>query len=282
MHGYLWIDYNKDYEFTAELDDQDLPTANSELVGFTTYNRDDAGTWHDSNGNTFSNGAHNAGNSFTITIPANLPEGEYRARFIVDWNAIDPCPSADRSENKLENNGGIMADFTIRVEAAAPATFALTVINNGCEYILANADTYDTIEDFTAIAANTNLTLGIMEVPEGKLLKEVRLNDVVLEGENVFNFTLTEDATLEMVVEDEPVVVEPGKSIIVPAKNGSTIYSFRFDDAPLGEHTNGNTSGDNRSKNFTYSAWIKVKSNTTQRLMGAMPAAGAIMWVCSR
>ncbi len=59
-------------------------------------------------------------------------------------------------------------------------------------------------------------------------------------------------------------VETPGNSILVPAatfSSGSYLYSFRFDDAPLGEHTNGtNTeSTDHRTRNFTYSAWINIK-----------------------
>lgn len=55
-----------------------------------------------------------------------------------------------------------------------------------------------------------------------------------------------------------------GKSIVVPAAElgqNRDHYSFRFDDAPLGSHTNGTNTADTdlRTRSFTYSAWVNVK-----------------------
>lgn len=119
MHGYLWIDYNKDYQFTPDMNANDIPTETSELVGFTNFNRNESGTWHASDGTKYSdggsNGAGNADKPITFTLPADLAPGDYRARFIVDWNAIEPNPDPNRSSNKIQTNGGIVADFTIRI-----------------------------------------------------------------------------------------------------------------------------------------------------------------------
>ena len=101
-------------------------------------------------------------------------------------------------------------DVTISLDLAQAATeHTLTVVANGVDYFLANADTYDFFQsenDVYTIADGTELMLGINELPEGKVLTAVKLNEVELIGmENMYNFTMTEDATLEFVVEDAPV-----------------------------------------------------------------------------
>lgn len=63
-----------------------------------------------------------------------------------------------------------------------------------------------------------------------------------------------------------------GNSVVVPAvsfSNGSPVYSFRFDDAPLGEHIDGEKGeSDQRSRSFTFSAWINIKDGRNGSLMG--------------
>lgn len=261
MHGYLWIDYNKDGVFTPELNDQLLPTATSELVGFTSYN-DETGSlgWHDSNGNTYSDGAHNPNNPFTFVLPADLPAGNYRARYIVDWNAIEPLPSSDRTENTLEGNGGIVADFTITI----PVSYCAVTIAETEATVEAN------VEDLTAVEKGTKVTFTVT-VPEGKQLVSVAYNDeiITVNEDGTYTVTVNADGTLTVTLENIP---EPGKSFVVPGgtfSSGSTIHSFRFDDAPLGSHTNG-TCDDNdlRSHNLTYSAWVKIVDASNGPVMG--------------
>lgn len=63
-----------------------------------------------------------------------------------------------------------------------------------------------------------------------------------------------------------------GNSVVVPSvsfSNGSPVYSFRFDDAPLGQHTDGEKGeSDQRSRSFTFSAWINIKDGRNGYLMG--------------
>ncbi|MDE7125474.1 MAG: LamG domain-containing protein, partial [Muribaculaceae bacterium] len=133
--------------------------------------------------------------------------------------------------------------------------YTVTVNANGCEYQLLGH------EDLTAVPAGTEMILGIVSVPEGKLLKAVKLNGVELEGESTYEFVVNENSVIEIELEDAPVY----NSVIVPAGTSNNPYTFRFDDAPLGEHVNGvnNESSDHRSRNFTYSAWINIKSLAT-------------------
>lgn len=63
-----------------------------------------------------------------------------------------------------------------------------------------------------------------------------------------------------------------GNSVVVPSvsfSNGSPVYSFRFDDAPLGEHIDGEKGeSDQRSRSFTFSAWVNIKDGRNGSLMG--------------
>ena len=42
MHGYLYIDYDKDYTFSYTLGSDDYPTADGELVSYTFYSPSDS------------------------------------------------------------------------------------------------------------------------------------------------------------------------------------------------------------------------------------------------
>lgn len=63
-----------------------------------------------------------------------------------------------------------------------------------------------------------------------------------------------------------------GNSVVVPSvsfSNGSPVYSFRFDDAPLGVHVDGEKGeSDQRSRSFTFSAWVNIKDGRNGYLMG--------------
>lgn len=71
---------------------------------------------------------------------------------------------------------------------------------------------------------------------------------------------------------EEPPVEKVAQTFLVPeggSDSGQTLYTFRFDDAPLGSHTNGtNDANDLRSRTFTYSAWVNVRSTQGGVVMG--------------
>lgn len=150
------------------------------------------------------------------------------------------------------------ATLTITIEDAPVPTYAVTIAETDAT-VAAN------VEDLTAVEEGTEVIFTIT-APEGKQIASVSYNDEALTAneDGTYTITVTADGTLTVVTEDIPVVVPAGKSILVPASgngSGSNIYSFRFDDAPLGSHTNGtNDDNDLRTRNFTYSAWVKIKA----------------------
>lgn len=192
MHGYLWIDYNKDYQFTYELDSNNLPTASSELVGFSNYstNPNNSGTWHNSNGNTTSGGGGGTPNAgFSFVVPEDLPAGEYRARYIVDYNAIDPVPQPNRSDNTLEANGGMVADFTIRI--AVPTKYNVTIApaEHGTIKVLAGSEE---IASGSQVNEGTVITIA-GDAERGYMLGSATVNGTPIEG---FTYEVNEDVEI--------------------------------------------------------------------------------------
>lgn len=192
MHGYLWIDYNQDYQFSYELNSSDLPTASSELVGFSNYNSnpDGGGTWHNSNGTTLSNGGSGTPNAgFSFVVPEDLPAGEYRARYIVDYNILDPTPQPTRSENTLEANGGMVADFTIRVTAPTKYTVTIASAEHGTIKVL-NGE--EEITSGSQVNEGTVITIA-GDAERGYMLGSATVNGAPIEG---FTYEVNEDVEI--------------------------------------------------------------------------------------
>ena len=55
----------------------------------------------------------------TTNVPAGQAPGDYRVRYIIDWENTDPCHYGQASEgwSKPNDNGEYVIDFTIRVES---------------------------------------------------------------------------------------------------------------------------------------------------------------------
>ena len=103
MHSYLYIDFNNDKEFTAELDANNyyVPTATSELVSYNRYSPNNEATWYNGDGSTATDGHINMSGAAlpSFTIPENIEPGDYRARFKLDWNSTDPCGNMKTSSS---------------------------------------------------------------------------------------------------------------------------------------------------------------------------------------
>ncbi len=128
MHGYLYIDYNNDEEFDATINEDGTPAEDSEIVSYTFYSPTDGASGKNSAGETVANNSkldYFPG----FTLPANLATGEYRVRFKIDWNELDPCGYHADGKNSLNDNGGLMLDFTLKVEGGnvTPTTYTVNV-----------------------------------------------------------------------------------------------------------------------------------------------------------
>lgn len=102
MNTYLYIDRNGDGVFDYSIAPDGKACSGSDLIAYSNYNK------------TNSLGATSeAGN--VVPLPAfylteDLPAGNYRARFKLDWDNIDPAGSTD-----ILKDGGAIVDFTLNV-----------------------------------------------------------------------------------------------------------------------------------------------------------------------
>ena len=97
---YLYVDMNNDGLFTVMLDGG-VPTSSSELVAFTNHNgKDSDGKETASDGKVLP----------SVTLPAMLSEGVYRARLKADKNTLAPEGSA-----AIVENGGMVVDFNLNI-----------------------------------------------------------------------------------------------------------------------------------------------------------------------
>ena len=102
MHGYVYLDANNDGSFDPA----------SELMSYTYF----AG--HNS---TSAPAESNCGVSpLPAFIIPSLPKGDYRMRYIVDWDANDP-KGRNTTDNDIVTNNGAIVDVILRITAEAPA-----------------------------------------------------------------------------------------------------------------------------------------------------------------
>ena len=115
MNGYLYIDFDKNGVFEYNLNEDGTPAENSELISYTYFN-----------------GKNSKGESVvqptsiippSFVLPVTTPAGEYRARFMVDYENIEPCAVAKDDHNNL------VVDFTIQI-IAPTAERTITLVAN--------------------------------------------------------------------------------------------------------------------------------------------------------
>lgn len=122
MHGYLYIDWDNDGDFSAEKD----------LVSYSCYINPD-GTTINSEGTQLE--GSNVDKMPCVTIPVEIKPGVYRMRFILDWSSKDPGGNAD-AKNLITNNGGSITDVMIAVSDNEPITITSNQLNgNVADYV---------------------------------------------------------------------------------------------------------------------------------------------------
>ena len=124
MHGYVFIDYNKDGGFNSNFNNSKKDTysegfiqslnasAEGELVAFSAYQV--SGSYKNSDEDDV---AGNVGvNPPSFKIPENLPLGIYDALYKIDWNNISQHGNNSASD-PIGKNGGCIVQFRIEVVA---------------------------------------------------------------------------------------------------------------------------------------------------------------------
>ena len=118
MNGYVYVDLDQSKQFAYNPDNTDQ--TGTELLAFSFYsgnfNDDSAGV--NSEGTSLTEGARNVLNPPSFVAPAE--PGDYRIRFKVDWNSVDPggqvgADGTCTGTNGILANGGVIVDAVLRV-----------------------------------------------------------------------------------------------------------------------------------------------------------------------
>lgn len=133
MNGYVYIDLNGDGQLTPALVAGGVPTPASDLVSYSFYSGNDNADANgfNSKGATLTGGSRNVLNPPAFTLPQGLPEGDYKMRFKVDWNSIDPAGDTNPANGDFMQNGGAIVDATLRItQKPAPRAPRLHFVSN--------------------------------------------------------------------------------------------------------------------------------------------------------
>lgn len=157
MHGYVYVDFNNDkqFSFNADSDDQ----TGTEVVSYSFYSASNGSTGLNSKGETVSNNCNvNPLPSFT----APMEEGTYRIRFKVDWNSVDAGGCVVSGNNILNNGGGIY-----------DATLVVKDTTNGIDSINAEAANAELFTVDGVKISKLQKGLNIVRTADGKVKKVV-------------------------------------------------------------------------------------------------------------
>lgn len=129
MHSYIYADWNQDWMLDNSIDSDGIPTG--EMLAYTYYSN------KNSNGETVAAAQlPSAISNFPFTIPTDIVDGTYYGRYKIDWDNIDPAGQYSGTNN-IDDNGGFIVDFAIKVEGGVYDGIQEVVVDNE------NNDTYD-------------------------------------------------------------------------------------------------------------------------------------------
>lgn len=202
MHGYLYIDYDKDYTFSYTLGSDDYPTADGELVSYTFYSPRGSQWGKNSKGETTENNSR-LDDVPSFTLPESLAPGEYRVRLKIDWCHLDPCGHPDEIPNTLTGNGGNIVDFTLRI-VERPATYTVTLpetVENGTLTVMNGSAAL--VPGANTVEENSELTI-TAEPAQGYRLESLTVNGSAFTSGDTY--TVTGNTEIAVSFAEIPVV----------------------------------------------------------------------------
>lgn len=118
MQGLIYIDYDNDGTFNTD----------NELVAYSGRMLSN-GNWVNSKGEIQADGGSCLPSTTpSFIIPEDIPSGDYRMRVKIDWDSVDPCGRTSATGNSMEQNGGVIVDFTLRLSGLI-RNYAITIDN---------------------------------------------------------------------------------------------------------------------------------------------------------
>ena len=202
MHGYLYIDYDKDYTFSYTVGSDDYPTADGELVSYTFYSPSGSQWGKNSKGESTKHDSR-LDDVPSFTLPESLAPGEYRVRLKIDWCHLDPCGHPDEIPNTLTGNGGNIVDFTLRI-VERPATYTVTLpetVENGTLTVMNGSAAL--VPGANTVEENSELTI-TAEPAQGYRLESLTVNGSAFTSGDTY--TVTGNTEIAVSFAEIPVV----------------------------------------------------------------------------
>ena len=111
MHSFLYVDWNKDGEFTSDLGGYPpVPKENSELLSYSFYGTSGSVySGYNIKGENISGDGRSVWQLPEFSIPQAISSGTYRARLKIDWNNIDANSVAAKEDAPC------VVDFMIKI-----------------------------------------------------------------------------------------------------------------------------------------------------------------------
>lgn len=138
---------------------------------------------------------HTIAGTYTIELPKDLPTGNYRLRYIVDWCNNDPCFYRDKPSggNAQGDNGDAVIDVTFHIEAQKVDARTITVETEGEQYgtvaIIGS-------NEKSVTSTNPEVTVVATATDKNAFMCWVDQDGNVLSTKSVFAYTGTTDVVL--------------------------------------------------------------------------------------
>lgn len=266
MHGYLYIDYDKDYTFSYTLGSDDYPTADGELVSYTFYSPSGSQWGKNSKGESTKHDSR-LDDVPSFTLPESLAPGEYRVRLKIDWCHLDPCGHPDEIPNTLTGNGGNIVDFTLRI-VERPATYTVTLpetVENGTLTVMNGSAAL--VPGANTVEENSELTI-TAEPAQGYRLESLTVNGSAFTSGDTY--TVTGNTEIAVSFAEIPVVTH---IITYSVKQGEgTITLSNLEGTET--YQSGASLRADKSFKITFSP---AEDYTVEKVMYGLTSFGAIM-----
>ncbi len=246
-HAQVFADWNCDREFIGDFNNGVPSSANEQVSG--------NGEWLYIVGCEEPAGDATTGRNYvmydytyTFNVPATASIGTSRIRITYTnaWHdkAIDACHGHGPN---VKLHQGFAIDIPVNIIVNTEEyTVTVTQPAEGGTFKLYNGETE--VNSGEKVTEGTTLT--VVAIPNSCYeLDQVFVNGTPQSGSTI---EVTEDMTVTASFRQ----IDP-KALVVNADT-----QFRFDDEILGSHTNGSSSGDSRSRELTYSVWVKPTTAT--------------------
>ncbi len=192
QHSYFYIDYGRDGVFDV---DATKNVANGDLVTFNYYGPNGENEGYNSLGEKQSSSNKNVVNGGlpSFTIPADLKPGNYRARFRLYWNNVDPC--ANLTDQGTET-GKACFDFTICVVSDDYETPRTITVKSADETMGTVAITDPATEEASVSTTQKNVTVKATPAEDVEFINWTNAEGAVVANTAEYSYNGEEDIEL--------------------------------------------------------------------------------------